>query len=308
MIVASIDIGTNTVLLLIAEVNKETRKLIPLRNEYCMPRIGQGTKVTGIINPDKLNLLYDSLKEYEILIKKYNCEKVIVTGTNALRIAKNTPEISNELKKLFNYNLEVVSGDVEAEYAYLGATSNIDNASSSLVIDIGGGSTELIFGCESNITFKTSIPIGSVSATEQFLEQSPPLKSGKDSLSAEIKNLVKDLNENKTPDTVVAIAGTATTLACMNLELKEFEEDKVEKSILTSDEIKRLIDKLNQLTSNEILEKYGPVMKGREDIILAGAIILSEIMIFFRIEKLIVSSRGIRYGAIVKYLDYLTKG
>ena len=307
MIVASIDIGTNTVLLLIAEVNKESRKLIPLRNEYRMPRIGQGTKVTKIINPDKLNLLYDVLKEYEILIKKYDCEKVIVIGTNALRIAKNTPEISSELKRTFNYYLDVVSGDVEAEYAYLGATSDLDKSSSSLIVDIGGGSTELIFGCESNITFKTSLPIGSVSATEQFLRHSPPLKSGKDSLNAEIKNLIKDLNENKTLDSVVAIAGTATTLACMNLDLKEFEEDKVEKSILTIDEVKSLIDKLNQLTSAEILEKYGPVMKGREDIILAGAIILNEIMNFFKIDKLIVSSRGIRYGAIVKYLDILTK-
>ena len=308
MIVASIDIGTNTVLLLIAEVDIESGKLIPLRNEYRMPRIGQGTKVTGIINPNKLNLLYDVLREYEILIKQHHCEEVIVTGTNALRIARNTPEISSELKRMFNYNLEVVTGDVEAEYAYLGATSELDNASSSLVIDIGGGSTELIFGNESKINFKTSLPIGSVSATEQFLKHSPPQMPEIESFKQDFKKLIADLSESEVPDKIVAIAGTATTLACMNLDLKEFEEDKVEKSILTSDEVKRLIDKLNRLTSAEILEKYGPVMKGREDIILAGAIILSEIMNFFDINELIVSSRGIRYGAIVKYLDNLVKG
>ena len=270
-----------------------------------MPRIGQGTKATGIINPDKLKLLYDVLKEYEILIKKYKCEKIIVTGTNALRIAKNTSEISNDLKRLFNYNLEVVHGDVEAEYAYLGATSALDKPSSSLIIDIGGGSTELIFGNESDITFKTSLSIGSVSATEQFLKSSPTLKSGIENLNTEIKNLLKNLNENKVPNTIVAIAGTATTLACMNLNLREFDEDKVEKSKLSRDEIKILINKLSHLASAEILENYGPVMKGREDIILAGAIILSEIMSFFEIDKLIVSSRGIRYGAIIKYLKSL---
>ena len=305
MIVASIDIGTNTALLLIAEVNVESRRLIPLRNEYRMPRIGQGVKKTGIISADRVKLLFDVLKEYEIIIKKYNCEKVIVTGTNALRLARNTPEISKELKRMLNYKLEVIPGDVEAEYAYLGATSDLDKTSSSLVIDIGGGSTELIFGNGSNIIFKTSLPMGSVSATEQFLKHSPPLKSGIESLITEVKNLLKDLNEHKIPNTILAIAGTATTLACMKLGLKEFDEDKVEKSTLNCDEIERLIDELNQLTANEILDKYGPVMKGREDIILAGAIILSEIMNFFKIDKLNISSRGIRYGAVVKNLDLL---
>ncbi|MGB5288378.1 MAG: hypothetical protein WBN42_07780, partial [Ignavibacteriaceae bacterium] len=300
-----IDIGTNTALLLIAEVNVESRRLIPLRNEYRMPRIGQGVKKTGIISADRVKLLFDVLKEYEIIIKKYNCEKVIVTGTNALRLARNTPEISKELKRMLNYKLEVIPGDVEAEYAYLGATSDLDKTSSSLVIDIGGGSTELIFGNGSNIIFKTSLPIGSVSATEQFLKHSPPLKSGIESLNTEVKNLLKDLNEHKIPNTILAIAGTATTLACMKLGLKEFDEDKVEKSTLNCDEIEILIDELNQLTANEILDKYGPVMKGREDIILAGAIILSEIMNFFKIDKLNISSRGIRYGAVVKNLDLL---
>ena len=307
MIVASIDIGTNTVLLLIAEVNKGTKEILPLRNEYRMPRIGQGTNTNGIINPGKVKLLYDVLKEYEILIKKYNSELVLVTGTNALRIAKNTPEIVNDLKRLFKFNLEVINGDVEAEYAYLGATSAIDAYSSSMVIDIGGGSTELIFGNKSGITFKTSLPMGSVSATEQFLKSSPPLKSEIASLKEEIKKLLKILNENKTPYTVVAIAGTATTLSCMNLNLKEFDENKVEKSKLSSDELKSLINKMSQFSATEILEKYGPVMKGREDIILAGAIILSEIMKYFGINKLIASSRGIRYGAIVKYLDTVNK-
>jgi exopolyphosphatase/guanosine-5'-triphosphate,3'-diphosphate pyrophosphatase len=306
MIVASIDIGTNTVLLLIAKVNLKSRKIITLLNEYRMPRIGKSINKTGIISRDKIRLLYSVLSEYDGIIRKHKCEKVIVTGTNALRIAKNTPEISKELKKLFNYELEVIPGDLEAEYAYLGATSDLDNNSDSLVIDIGGGSTEIIFGNESNITFKTSLPMGSVSATEKFLKHSPSLKPEIANLKKEIKIILAEINVNKVPETTIAIAGTATTLACMNLDLKKFVEDKVEKSILTSNEIKSLIDKLSQLAPLEILDTYGPVMKGREDIILAGAIILSEIMSFFKTDKLIVSSRGIRYGAIIKFLERLS--
>ena len=303
MIVASIDIGTNTVLLLIAKVDKKSRKIITLLNEYRMPRIGKGIKNTGIVSRDKIKLLYGVLAEYHKIIKKYQCEKVIVTGTNALRIAKNTQEISEQIYKLFNFKLQVIPGDMEAEYAFLGATSSLDNLLSSLVIDIGGGSTELIFSNKSNITFKTSLPIGSVSATEKFLKHSPPLKSEIENLKKEINEIFIKVKQNQLPNTTIAIAGTATTLACMNLGIKKFEEDKIENSTMTIEEIKNLIANLSKLTSLEILEQYGPVMKGREDIILAGAIILSEILELLSVKKLLVSSRGIRYGAIVKYLD-----
>lgn len=303
MIVASIDIGTNTVLLLIAKVNVKSKKIVTLVNEYRMPRIGKDINKTGIINKDRIGLLYSGLEEYDAIIKKYRCEKVIVTGTNALRIAKNTQQISKGLDKLFNYKLEVIPGDTEAEYAFLGATSDLDNFSSSLVIDIGGGSTELIFGDKLKIISKRSLQIGSVSGTEKFLKHSPPLKSEIENLKKEIKKVFAEINVTKVPDMTVAVAGTATTLACMNLDLKEFENDKIEKSTMSSDEIKHLINNLSKLTSFEILEQYGPVMKGREDIILAGAIILWEILELLGIKRLLISSKGIRYGAIIKYLE-----
>ena len=306
MIVASIDIGTNTVLLLIAKVDTKSRKLTTLSNEYRMPRIGKEINQTGKISEDKIKLLFNVLIEYDEIIKKFNCDKVIVTGTNALRIAKNNKEISKQINKIFNHELEVIPGEMEAEYAFLGATSDLKNLSSSLVIDIGGGSTELIFGDKLKIKSKRSLQIGSVSATEKYLKYSPPLKSEIDNLKNDIRNILVNVNENYAPDTTVAIAGTATTLACMNSGIKIFEEDKIENSTMSSDEIKQLIIQLSDLTALEILNKYGPVLTGREDIIFAGAIILSEILELFGIKKFFVSSRGIRYGAIIKYLKSLS--
>ena len=308
MIVASIDIGTNTVLLLIAKVDTKSRKLTTLSNEYRMPRIGKDINQTGKISEDKKKLLFNVLREYDEIIMKFNCDKVIVTGTNALRIAKNTKEISEQISKIFNHELEVIPGEMEAEYAFLGATSDLKNLSSSLVIDIGGGSTELIFGDKLKIKSKRSLQIGSVSATEKYLKYSPPLKSEIDNLKNDIRNILVNVkeNENYAPDTTVAIAGTATTLACMNSGIKIFEEDKIENSTMSSDEIKQLISQLSNLTALEILKKYGPVLTGREDIIFAGAIILSEILELFGIKKFFVSSRGIRYGAIIKYLESLS--
>ena len=306
MIVASIDIGTNTVLLLIAKVDTKSRKLTTLSNEYRMPRIGKEINQTGKISEDKIKLLFNVLIEYDEIIKKFNCDKVIVTGTNALRIAKNNKEISKQINKIFNHELEVIPGEMEAEYAFLGATSDLKNLSASLVIDIGGGSTELIFGDELKIKSKRSLQIGSVSATEKYLKYSPPLKSEIENLKKDLRNILVNANENYAPDTTVAIAGTATTLACMNSGIKIFEEDKIENSTMSSDEIKQLIIQLSDLTALEILNKYGPVLTGREDIIFAGAIILSEILELFGIKKFFVSSRGIRYGAIIKYLKSLS--
>ena len=301
MIVASIDIGTNTVLLLIAEV-QASGVIKPLLNEYRMPRIGKGTEQNGSISQERIYLLIDVLKEYDLLIDKYKCEKVLVSGTNALRIAKNAPEIVRNVWELFNYKIDIISGDTEAEYAYLGAISNIKNVAEPMVIDIGGGSTELIFGNKSEILSKKSLPIGSVSATENFLENSPPSKKEIDGLKRRLNELIKQIAYTKKLKDVIAIAGTATTLSCMNLGLKEFEEARMEMSSITVEEINIIIENMSGLDSSKILDNYGQVLRGREDIILAGAIILSEIMNFFSIKRVKVSSRGIRYGAIVKYL------
>ena len=305
MIVASIDIGTNTVLLLIAKVDPGTHKIITLHNEYRMPRIGSGTKQTGIINTDKLTLLFDVLSEYDKIIQDFHCDKVILTGTNAFRMAKNTPDIIEEIKSLFNYELNVVSGEEEAEYAYYGAISNLDDNCFSMVIDIGGSSTEVIIGEGTRIISKNSLQLGSVSATEQILKNSPPLKAEIENLGKDIKILFSSIANKITPAQVIAIAGTATTLACMKSGLKEFEEVKVDKSIITIEDMKNIIGELFPLTPAEILERYGPVMRGREDIIFAGAFILYQFMEHFGIETVAVSTRGIRYGAIVKYLENL---
>jgi len=302
MIIASIDIGTNTVLLLIAKVESSTRKIIPLHNEHRMPRIGQGTKQTGIISQDKLTLLYDVLKEYDSIIRRYNCDKVLVIGTNAFRMSNNTEEIKEDIKKLFKYDLNVISGEEEAEYAYLGAISNLDSPDNSMVIDIGGSSTEIIIGEKYKIMSKNSLQLGSVSVTEQYLKNSPPLIVELENFSEEIKNLFLAFNNKIAPKNVIAIAGTATTLACMKLGLKEFEEKNVDKSLITFRDMKLIIKELSSLRPSEILNRYGTVMKGREDIIFAGAFILYKFMEIFGIENVAVSTRGIRYGAIVNYL------
>ncbi len=302
MTIASIDIGTNTVLLLIARIDLFNNQMIPIVNEYRMPRIGFGIKQSGIISNDRRSLLYNVLSEYKDLIDRYKCEKILVTGTNAFRIAKNADEIVIDVKKNFNFHLNVISGEEEAEFAFLGAISNIDKPDNCTVIDIGGSSTEIITGYGNEITSKKSLQLGSVSTTEQFFKHSPPLQSETENFRSELTKLFSTLGFTLSTQNVVAIAGTATTLACVKLGLPAFNEKDIIESKLTISDMKNIVNKFSLLSSSEIMDKYGPVMNGREDIIFAGAYILFQFMESFGIEEIKVSTRGIRYGAIVNYI------
>ncbi len=308
MTVASIDIGTNTVILLIAEAELSNHSLRPLHNEYRMPRMGKGLEPDGEISEEKLNLLFHILTEYKTIIEKYSCEKILVTATNAFRLASNSKEISSEIRDKFNFDVNIISGEVEADYAFLGALSGTEISCSSLVIDIGGGSTELIYGNRSEIFYKKSYPIGSVIATEKYLEHTPPLPKEIEYLELKLEEIFKEVTEKSKPEKVIAIAGTPTTLACMIKGLKEFEEAEIDGSDLTAADLQNLISEIKKLQPEQIKKTFGNVLSGREDIILGGALILKKIMEIIDLDKVMVSSSGIRYGAIIKYLKDNFKG
>jgi exopolyphosphatase/guanosine-5'-triphosphate,3'-diphosphate pyrophosphatase len=206
------------------------------------------------------------------------------------------------VKNRLNIEINVISGEQEAEFAYLGATSGITDFRSALIIDIGGGSTELIFGGQKKILYKKSFGLGSVVVTEKFLHHSPPTKEEILNIKYDLQKTFSEIDNKFSPDLVIGIAGTATTLACMIKGFKKFKRENVDGSLISQQELNELVNKIVVLKPQEILENYGEVLKGREDIITGGAIILSEIMNLNRIDNLIVSSRGIRYGAIISEL------
>lgn len=303
MIIASVDIGTNTVLLLIAEVDETSFEITPLLNEYKMPRIGRGLKLSGRIAVERIEKLFTVLSGYKSIISKYNVDNVLVTATNALRIAANAPEIVERIKKQLSWNVNIISGKTEAEFAFLGAVPVSTKNKNILVIDIGGGSTELILGNENSIEYRKSFPIGSVSVTENYLKNSPPLDMGLRELKIHLETIFTEIKNKVAPDLTYSIAGTPTTLFCMMNEIKSFDDSIVEGGILKHGDIANLIQELQKLSSEEIRNDYGKIMRGREDIILGGSIILLNIMELLHLSNVIVSSRGVRYGAIVSFLN-----
>ncbi len=306
MNVASIDIGTNTIILLIADINPETKEIIPIINEYRMPRIGKGLKQNGKIDRPQIEHLKVILEEFLFLIEKYKCKYIFAVGTNAFRLAQNSDEILEEIYNSLNLKIEIVTKEKEAELSYLGAVYP-DVLSESTVIDIGGGSTEIIYGKESKIEFRKSYPIGVVSLSEQFFTKDPPTSEEISNLNKFITNIFLDeLMEISPGLPTVAVAGTPTSIAAIKNHLAEYDEHIVDKTILSQIDLKNFIDHFASYNSKKLLSNYPKILSGREDIILSGTLLLYKLSDLLKIKEVRVSTKGIRYGLIIeKFLHHL---
>lgn len=302
MIIASIDIGTNTVLMLVAKIGPGNI-LTPLLNEYRIPRIGQGLQTCGKILSTKIQELLKIIDEYIETAKQYQPDMILLTATNAFRIATNAAEIIAIVNQKFNLPIKVISGEEEALFSYLGVLSGMSFSGECLVIDIGGGSTEILIGNDKSILFQTSYQIGAVSSKEKFLLNDPPLIDQIYEFHSHLDSLFLELQQFDLSDVLaVAISGTPTTLACIKNNIKGYNEEVLEGSFLMIEEVKKFENDLSLLNASQIKLIYGNILNGREDIIYAGTAILSSLMGRLNLNKVTVSSRGIRYGAIINYL------
>ncbi len=172
----------------------------------------------------------------------------------------------------------------------------------TLVIDIGGGSTEIVCGSGEKIVYKRSFPIGAVSAVELYLMHAPATHAEMENFERILHHIFRDLRkENFNLKKAIAIAGTPTTLACIKMNLKSFDEEVIEGSEINYLELNDLVNKLKLLSPEEILFSFKEVVKGREDVLLSGSYILMFLCELFGLDKVIVSTKGIRYGAIVNF-------
>jgi exopolyphosphatase/guanosine-5'-triphosphate,3'-diphosphate pyrophosphatase len=305
MNIASIDIGTNTVLLLITQIDNSSN-VKPLLNVYRMPRLGKDLHNTGYILAEKVELLINILIEFKDICKKYNCTNIIPFATQAMRSAKNSVEIIKEVHEKTGLKIEIISGEVEANLSYLGSISDAPKYENYTVIDIGGGSTEIIFGSTEKINFIKSFKLGVVTLTDQFFTDGYTATA--------VKNMEKLIDETfqfpfqfPANNCIISVAGTPTSLSCMSREIKIYKDEYVENTILEKTSILNLISKLKDLTPAEALQRFGEVLIGREDLILTGAIILYILLEKLNSDKTIVSTRGLRYGIINHFLTDLKR-
>ena len=306
MNIASIDIGSNSVILLTGKVDKDSNHFTPLKSYYATPRISKNLVKGGNFSTDAVKRLKETLNEFIAIALSSGAELILPAATQAFRRAGNAPLVVNEIKEELGIEIRILSGYEEGMFTFAGATSNIEDYS-GYMIDIGGGSTEIFVRDNGNIHFSHSYNFGAVSTCEH-LKAIPPF--GKEKIE-EIKQYVSD-NISKTlpipshPLPALAVAGTSTTLACMQLGTKIFNEEMIDGFKLHKDNIGLLIKEMAQMTPLQILETYGDITAGREDVILAGTVILYTIMDLIGAVEIIVSTRGLRHGIILDYLKKLT--
>jgi exopolyphosphatase / guanosine-5'-triphosphate,3'-diphosphate pyrophosphatase len=299
MIISSIDIGTNTVLLLLAKADTKNNKIIPLLNEYRIPRIGKNLGNTGIISAESIDKLIQILLEYKKISSDYNSQIIIASATAAFRNASNSSEILNEVLQTTGININIISGEQEAKFAYLGVSDGIYDNKEKVIIDIGGGSTEIIAGMNEKLLFSKSFNTGVVSSGEKFKESDNFINALQDFYGIIFKE-IRDLNIS--PGKAFAIAGTPTTISAIKLNLTQFDAAIVEGSILSRSDIMNFIESYSE-NPGDYLNKFSNILSGREDLIIPGSLILLEILNNLSLNEITVSTKGIRHGAVINYLN-----
>lgn len=303
MLRAGIDIGTNTILLLIAEV-QDGRVVRVLEDHVRVVRLGQAVDKNRAFHPDALDRARKCFAEYAAILDRYPRIDVQAVATSGSRDAKNSGEFFAEIENKYRIPVRVISGEEEALLSFQGALSGESSPAGSMaVLDIGGGSTEIVGQSRSSEKelFRYSFDMGCVRLTERFLPSDPPVGSQIQELESFVKselNKQAGLLQGVSEKELVGVAGTATYLASSALGLSKFDPEKVHGAVLSLENIETLVQKFSQLKAEERLG-IGGMDKGRADVIVAGALILKHVLKAAGLEKLRVSTRGLRYGAIL---------
>lgn len=301
MRVAAIDVGTNTTRLLVAEEQPGGFRSIDRR--MVITRLGQGVDRRRVLAPEALKRTLATIADYAAACGDLGVERLRVTGTSAVRDAHNRSEFMEAVKLLTGAEPELLSGDREARATYRGAVSDLDPGEPVLVVDIGGGSTELIFG-RHEPEHLVSLDFGSVRMFEKHLASDPPTLAELEAVRAEVTS---GLDEAKAtlpvpPGTrMVGVAGTITQLAAINAGVAVYDPDVTHHAILSHGDVRRLARRLATLPYEQ-RKKVKALVPGRADVIVAGAEILLTIMESFDVPEVLTSEKDILDGLVMGLL------
>jgi exopolyphosphatase / guanosine-5'-triphosphate,3'-diphosphate pyrophosphatase len=283
--VAVIDIGTNTTRLLVAEV--EDGEVVELERRTVITRLGQDVDATGRLADEAMDRVAEVIAGYREVIDRVGAERIVAVATSAMRDSQNGPEFRDRLEKRFGVEARTISGDEEARLTFLGATAGRDDDRDTVVIDIGGGSTEYVLGrAGGEPEFHTSTQMGSVRYTERFLRDDPP--RGEE--MAKVADAVREMVPRVEAEHAIAVAGTATSLAAID----GAEEPHGYRLTLAACE--RIVAMLASKTVDE-RRKVDGLHPDRAPTIVAGAVILTESIRSLGLEEVEVSDRDILHGA-----------
>lgn len=302
--VAVVDVGTNTTRLLLAEV-ESGRIQAELRRLSRVTRLGAGVDRSGRLAADALEREHAVLGEYRNLIDQADAEIRIAVMTSAVRDADNGEEFATEVAERYGLAVEVLSGETEARLTYLGATDELDHDDprTVLVLDIGGGSTEMVIGRGEQIAFHVSTQAGVVRQADRHIVGDPPSEAELDAVAADVSSTLKaavPLDRRQGVELALAVAGTPTSLAAIAQQLDPYDPARVHGYVLSAEQRDSLLDQLRRLPLAQRREVTG-LHPDRAIAILPGIVILREVMKLFDLDAIQVSEHDILRGAALAY-------
>jgi exopolyphosphatase/guanosine-5'-triphosphate,3'-diphosphate pyrophosphatase len=304
--VAAVDQGTNSIRLAVAEPRDGA--WIELARDMVITRLGQGVDETGRLQRDALARTIAVLERYCRRARALRAERIRVAATSAVRDASNREEFAAAVRANAGSELEVLSGEREAELTFLGATAGLDReCHPCAVLDIGGGSTEFVLGTNDGVVERrTSVRIGSVRLTERFVRSDPPASAELDAVRAAVADTLERVALDVPVGrgrTLVAVAGTSTTVQAIALGLDAYDPNAIHRTWLSRQDAERVGEELERMSNAE--RAALPVMApGRGDVIVAGAMILVQVMRRFGFDRALVSETDILDGLVSEMLGF----
>jgi len=295
--VAAIDIGTNSTRLLVADV--ESGRIEDLDRETRITRLGEGVDKRRRLLPVPIARVRNVLSDYRRQVETLGAERTLAIATSAIRDAENGEAFLGEIEWSYGFATRLLTGHDEAMMMFRGVTSERELDEGTVIVDIGGGSTELVAGGPDGVRWHDSLDIGSVRLTERFLAADPPTEDELESCATAVRALLAE----RVPDEIrgatrsaVGVAGTITSIAALALGLEEYDRDRVHGFVLGAD---ALDEQLQRLASVPVAERRNlkPLEPERAPVIVGGAVIARETLAFFGLGSLEISERDILDGA-----------
>jgi exopolyphosphatase / guanosine-5'-triphosphate,3'-diphosphate pyrophosphatase len=301
---AVVDIGTNSTRLLVADVDPEQGTVTELHRESRVTRLGDRVDTGGRLSEEAIARVCATLTNYRATMDRFVCEVNLAVLTSAVRDASNGAEFTAKVREEFGLDARVLSGDEEAQLTFLGAMSDRDGDSiePTVVIDIGGGSTEFIVGTHRTASFHVSVQAGVLRMSERHIHSDPPVPTELQDLAADTRAIFRENLPREQCDAVtraIAVAGTATSAAAIDQELDPYDPERVHGYELLRATVQLLIARLADLTEAQRREVVG-LHPDRAPTIVAGMILLDEAMGLFDLDRVEVSEHDILRGGTLR--------
>jgi exopolyphosphatase/guanosine-5'-triphosphate,3'-diphosphate pyrophosphatase len=304
--IAALDVGTNSVLMLVARAAMDGT-VTPLADLAEVTRLGRGVERTGSLDLESSARTLATLERFIGVARDLGAERIVTAATSALRDARDGAAFIEKLQRSAGVTLQIISGELEAQLNYLAAARDPKTGAEHplLIVDIGGGSTELIASQPGAPLRVASLQIGSVRLTERLIKHDPPSAQERKQVEEAIEREIAALGwQDFKPRRLVGVAGTVTTICALALGLAQYDSGRVHGAWLERAQVDAVTERLFSLTTAE-RRRLPTMLAGRADVICAGAVILSRTIARFDQAGVIVSDRGVRWGLLYRELSRL---